>query len=71
MCVAGIITGVGVLLILAKTIAQTLISPQLVVDGEHPDGMTVSHPCHSFVDFHSGRQALYVMLTPSKKQGRD
>ena len=42
MCVAGIITGVGVLLILAKTIAQTFTSPQLIVDGENPNGLTVS-----------------------------
>ena len=42
MFIVGIITGVGVLLILAKTIAQALTSPQLVDDRENPQGMTVS-----------------------------
>ena len=42
MCVVGTITGFGVLLIVAKTIAQALTSPQLVDDREHSPGLTVS-----------------------------
>ncbi|CAI8046144.1 Gamma-aminobutyric acid type B receptor subunit 2 [Geodia barretti] len=40
MCVVGTITGFGVLLIVAKTIAQALTSPQLVDDSEHSPGLT-------------------------------
>ncbi|CAI8045251.1 Gamma-aminobutyric acid type B receptor subunit 2 [Geodia barretti] len=42
MCVVGTITGFGVLLIVAKTIAQALTSPQLVDDSEHSPGLTSS-----------------------------
>ena len=42
MCVVGIITGFGVLLILVKTVAQALTSPQLVDDREYAPGLTVS-----------------------------
>jgi gamma-aminobutyric acid type B receptor len=42
MCVVGIITGFGVLLILVKTVAQALTSPQLVDDREYAPGLTSS-----------------------------
>ena len=41
LCVVAIITGIGVLLILAKTIVQAASDPRLVSDSEHPSGTTV------------------------------
>ena len=44
LCVVAIIAGVGALLILAKTIAQAVIGPELVTDDENRHGTTVSWP---------------------------
>ena len=41
LCIVGVICCVGVLLILAKTIAQAITTPELVSDSEHPTGTTV------------------------------
>ena len=41
MCVVGAITGFGVLLVVGKTIAQAMTSPQLVTDYENREGVTV------------------------------
>ena len=42
VCVVSGITGVGVLLILVKTVAQALFEPKLVSSTENPEGTTVS-----------------------------
>ena len=41
LCIVGGICCMGVLLILAKTIAQALTTPELVTDSEEPLGTTV------------------------------
>ena len=41
MCIVTAICGVGVLLILARSIAQALTDPQLVTNTENPEGKTV------------------------------
>ena len=42
MCVVISVTGVGVLLILARSVAQALTDPYLVTNKENPEGATVS-----------------------------
>ena len=42
VCVVCAVTGVGVLLILARTAAQAMTDPTLVTNGENPEGETVS-----------------------------
>ena len=42
MCVVCGVTGVGLLLILARTVAQALTDPDLVTNRENPEGTTVS-----------------------------
>ena len=42
MCVVCGVTGVGVLFILARSIAQGLTEPELVTNTENPEGKTVS-----------------------------
>ena len=42
VCVVCGVTGVGLLLILARTVAQTLTDPDLVTNRENPEGTTVS-----------------------------
>ena len=42
MCVVFSVTGVGVLLILARSVAQALTDPDLVTNKENPEGPTVS-----------------------------
>ena len=41
LCVVGVICCLGVLLILAKTVAQAITTPQLVPDSEELSGTTV------------------------------
>ena len=43
ICILACITGVGVILITIKTIAQAATEPELVRDSETPDGTTVWH----------------------------
>ena len=43
ICILAGITGVGVILITIKTIAQAVTEPELVRDSENPDGTTVQH----------------------------
>ena len=48
ICILACITGVGVILIMIKTITQAVTEPELVSDSENPDGTTVQHyssPC--------------------------
>ena len=42
VCVVCGVTGVGLLLILARTVAQALTDPDLVINRENPEGTTVS-----------------------------
>ena len=42
MCVVISVTGIGVLLILARSVAQALTDPYLVTNKENPEGATVS-----------------------------
>ena len=42
VCVVCAVTGVGILLILARTVAQALTDPTLVTNRENPEGATVS-----------------------------
>ena len=42
MCVVCAVTGIGILLILARTVAQALTDPTLVTNRENPEGATVS-----------------------------
>ena len=42
VCVVCGVTGVGLLLILARTVAQGLTDPDLVTNRENPEGTTVS-----------------------------
>ena len=64
MCVVGAITGFGVLLIVAKTIAQAMTSPRLVTDFENPEGVTVISPMYSL--HHNVNMHMYqkVYLVP-------
>ena len=41
LCIIAGITGVGVVLIVVKTIVQAVTHPQLVRNSENPDGTTV------------------------------
>ena len=43
ICILACITGVGVILIVIKTITQAVTEPELVRDSENPDGTTVQH----------------------------
>ena len=43
MCIVGVICGVGVLLLLARSVAQATTDPQLVTNKENPEGFTVCH----------------------------
>ena len=45
VCVVCGVTGVGLLLLLARTVAQTLTDPDLVTNKENPEGVTVSRSC--------------------------
>ena len=62
MCVVGTITGFGVLLIVAKTIAQALTSPQLVDDSEHSPGLTVSSTIYLIQQSHSASYLCLLLL---------
>ena len=42
VCVVCGVTGVGLLIILARTVAQALTDPDLVTNRENPEGTTVS-----------------------------
>ena len=42
LCVVCGVTGVGLLLLLARTVAQVLTHPNLVTNKENPKGATVS-----------------------------
>ena len=46
LCIVFGITGIGVMVILVKTIAQAVTTPQLVGDSENPYGRTV----HNLID---------------------
>ena len=43
LCVVCAVTGVGMLLLLARTVAQVFTHPNLVTNKENPTGATVSN----------------------------
>ena len=45
LCVVATIIGIGVILLLIRTVAQALNEPELVADSENPEGRTVCAFC--------------------------
>ena len=65
MCVVCGVTGVGVLLILAKTVAQALIEPKLVTSIEKPEGTTVSLK-RLIPSVYYGKNLLFIVFMSCK-----